>query len=275
MEELFLSLNGYNCVPLPGKRFTSIKRLYLNNSEICDWAELNKIGRAFPSLEELIMTESLLRNILPSPSKADCAFPNLKSLVLNRTMLNDWSDIEALNTFPSLKDVRLLGIPLLNDYSEKQGRQLLIANLPNIEMLNNSKILPKERDGADRMFIRKFMDSKNPPKRYKKLVELHGHLERLADVNLAPKQTAIVEIHYEDLPPFSREVKLNQTVFDFKKSLVDVVGVPPSGFRLFYHDFEALEVFGPEELKSSVSKTCLHRFKVKDGDSFQIVRKGA
>lgn len=268
-----MSLNGYTYVPSPRTQFSSIKRLYLNNSEINDWFELDKIGQAFPMLEELIMTESLLENIEAAPSSADCAFPNLRSLVLNRTMINSWSDIEALNTFPCLSDVRLMGIPLLKDYSEKQGRQLLVANLPNIEMLNNSKITPKERESADRMFIRKFMDSDNPPRRYTELVEVHGVLDRLADVNLAPKKTAVVEICYEDLPPFKREISLTQTVLDFKKSLVDVVGVPPSGFRVFYYDYEAIGVFGAEELKGHVSKTCMYRYKVKDGDSFHIMRK--
>ena len=265
-----MSLNGYKRVPSPSKQFPSIKRLYFNNSDIPDWSELCKLGETFPSLEEFIMAESSLENI--TPPNTECAFPNLRSMVLNRTMLKSWKDIEALNSFPKLRDVRLLGIPLLKGISAKQGRKLLVANLPNVQMLNNTKITDKEREDAERMFIRNFMDIENPPKRYSELVETHGVLSRLVDVNLAPKKTALVEIHYEDIPPFKREISLTQTVLEFKKSLFDVVGVPPSGFRVFYHDTEAFEVFGAQELKGPVSKARLHRYKVKDGDSFHLMR---
>ena len=211
------------------------------------------------------MAESSLENI--TPPNTDCAFPNLRLLVLNRTMLKSWRDIEALNSFPNLRDVRLIGIPLLEGYSEKHGRQLSVANLPNIEKLNNTKITKSEREDAESMFIRDFMDSEKPPKRYSELVEAHGVLERLADVDLAPKETALVEILLEDAPSVNREISLTQTVLEFKKSLVDVVGVPASGFKLFYRD--GFDVH-PRELHRISNNSFLHRFMIKDGDSFLI-----
>lgn len=41
--------------------------------------------------------------------------------------LNRWEDIEKLNQFPKLEDVRLQGIPLLQTYTNTERRSLMVA----------------------------------------------------------------------------------------------------------------------------------------------------
>lgn len=41
--------------------------------------------------------------------------------------LNSWGDIEKLNLFPKLDEVRLKGIPLLQNYTNTERRNLIIA----------------------------------------------------------------------------------------------------------------------------------------------------
>jgi hypothetical protein len=41
--------------------------------------------------------------------------------------LNRWEDIEKLNSFPKLEEVRLQGIPLLQTYTNTERRSLMIA----------------------------------------------------------------------------------------------------------------------------------------------------
>lgn len=41
--------------------------------------------------------------------------------------LNQWDDIEKLNFFPKLEEVRLQGIPLLQAYTNAERRSLIIA----------------------------------------------------------------------------------------------------------------------------------------------------
>lgn len=41
--------------------------------------------------------------------------------------LQSWEDIDKLNSFPKLEEVRLLGIPLLQPYSTEERRKLVIA----------------------------------------------------------------------------------------------------------------------------------------------------
>ena len=41
--------------------------------------------------------------------------------------LNRWEDIEKLNSFPKLEEVRLQGIPLLQTYTNTERRSLMVA----------------------------------------------------------------------------------------------------------------------------------------------------
>lgn len=41
--------------------------------------------------------------------------------------LQTWEDIDKLNSFPKLEEVRLLGIPLLQPYTTEERRKLVIA----------------------------------------------------------------------------------------------------------------------------------------------------
>lgn len=41
--------------------------------------------------------------------------------------LQSWEDIDKLNSFPKLEEVRLLGIPLLQPYTTEERRKLVIA----------------------------------------------------------------------------------------------------------------------------------------------------
>lgn len=45
----------------------------------------------------------------------------------SRAGLHCWEDIDKLNSFPKLEEVKLLGIPLLQSYTTEERRKLLIA----------------------------------------------------------------------------------------------------------------------------------------------------
>lgn len=102
---------------------------------ITQWDEIGKLGFVFPSLIELRMSECPLENI--TATEIPKQFPNLKVLNLNDTLLDSWEAIDALKRFPGLTDVSLMGIPLLDQYSDQEKRQLLIARLANIQKLND------------------------------------------------------------------------------------------------------------------------------------------
>ena len=64
---------------------------------------------------------------------------------------------------------------------------MLIARLPNVQILNGGDKIPdNEREDAERAFIRFYMDEEEKPKRYHELVEIHGRLDPLVNVDMEP-----------------------------------------------------------------------------------------
>ena len=264
MQDLYLSLNGYESIPDCSEQYPNIRSLSINKHAITQWDEIGKLGFVFPGLVELRMSECPLENI--TPTEIPQQFPSLKVLNLNDTLLDTWEAIDALKCFPVLTDVSLMGIPLLNEYTDQHKRQLLIARLPNIQKLNKTKVTEEEREDAERFFIRHHMDDENPPSRYLELVGTHGMLDRLAEVNLQAKQSAMISFIFDDEPLCKREINLMQSTTSLKKYLSEIIGIPPPGFKLLYRDVGFC--FGLEEMRYGPKK--LYTYKIKDGDEIHV-----
>ena len=116
------------------------------------------------------------------------------------------------------------------------------------------------------MFIRYHMDDKSPPSRYCELVETYGMLDRLAEVDLKAKKSAMISFIFDDEPLFKREVNLMQSTTSLKKYLSEFIGIPPSGFKVLYHDVGFC--FGLEEMRYGSKK--LYTYKIKDGDEIHV-----
>ena len=124
LRELHLSLNEYRSVELPATRtFPSVKSFFFNSNAVTQWSEVQRLGRAFPRLESLVMMSNPLSEFtsktadgkeqgaaggLVDSARAD--FPCLKSLNVSRTPIKSWEAVDELRQFPQLVDVRLHSI---------------------------------------------------------------------------------------------------------------------------------------------------------------------
>ncbi|XP_031559801.1 tubulin-specific chaperone cofactor E-like protein [Actinia tenebrosa] len=269
LEEIYLSLNEYSHIPSLDKQFPKVKRLYLNEHNLTEWTEVKNLGKMFPCMEHLIMTDSSLENILEDD--AQNLFPALRVLSLNKTGICSWESIDALRRFPSLKDIRLLGIPLMDEITDdKEKRQHLIARLPNVVKINGTKVGTEEREDAERFFIRCYMDDQNPPKRLQELIEVYGVLDKLVDINLAPKIFAKLSIICEGHSTLTRDVDLRQTTKDFKSYISNELGIPKGKLALFFNDVES--PFGMQEMNYVLRP--LHGYTMHDGDEIHVFLKG-
>lgn len=156
LEELFLCLNDYRTVLLSPCSYPSLRLLHITDNNLTDWAELHKLGQMFPGLDTLILANNPLTSIVDSQETLARLFPNLRSINLHNSGLSSWDDIDKLKAFPKLEEVRLLGIALLQNYSEEERRKLVIARLPSIILLNGSKVAG-ERIDAERFLIRYYI----------------------------------------------------------------------------------------------------------------------
>lgn len=94
------------------KIFPNLKQLFICGNPISSWNDVILIGKIFPHLESLIMADTRIASI-PDPSTWKQFFPHLQTINLNNALLSDWTDIDRLNSFSKLEDVRLQGLPVL------------------------------------------------------------------------------------------------------------------------------------------------------------------
>lgn len=272
LEELFLCLNEYTSVSSCVVPCPSLRLLHITDNRLKDWGEVRKLGPMFPGLDTLVMANNNLSSIQDNRDLLLRLFPNLRSINLHNSGLNTWEDIEKLNCFPKLEEVRLQGIPLLQTYTNTERRSLMISQLPSVSSLNGSVVTDGEREDAERFFIRYHLDypQEELPERYHRLVSKYGRLEPLAEVDLRPRCRAQVEVLCEERVE-NVSIRLDQTVLELKRQLRTVVQLSTNSMRLYYIDKDEGCPFGPEEMK--YSSRALHSYSIQDGDHILVVPK--
>ena len=272
LSELYLDRNNYSSFQTSsGFLNESVKMLFVKNNGINDWNEVAKLGRCFPSLESLILSDNLLSDfqLCDQNSCLKTLFPKLESLVINNLNIKDWSIFEKLSEFPCLKSIRAQGLPIYEHLSDDQRFFMVLSYLPDsIQNLNGSLIKKKDKEQSQRKFLRFYMDKTEKPKRYFDLENIHGKLEKLAEVNLKTSNITQVLVKFEQKQTMVK-VNLNSTIAVFKKSLEEFVGHKSSMFRIFYIDFEMKGSYDEKEECRLMNRT-LKSYRVKDGDEFAI-----
>ncbi|GJQ78831.1 hypothetical protein Trydic_g2673 [Trypoxylus dichotomus] len=273
-----------------------IKKFHFNGNPISKWSEIKKLGYAFPNLESLVVADCPIMTLDTSQIEEDSqhnrefnrcesecessencesphdSFRHLKFLNLNSTQLSTWDEIERLSKFPVLQCLRIQGCPLWesHEYTEHERRQLLIARLPNVEMLNGGgNIEHDEREDAERAFIRYYMDKpeSDRPERYFELVSIHGKLDPLVNVDLRPEKRVKVTFTCGSNSEV-RSVDVYRTVSDLKTKLEQFAGFSAAKMRLFYVDQDLRDIQGPEEMKYPHKQ--LYSYNIRSGDEIII-----
>ncbi|EAA05315.4 AGAP011141-PA [Anopheles gambiae str. PEST] len=269
-----------------------VRKLHLTGNYISEWGEICRIGRVFPQLEALVLadcplryvdymdhtkgTESPATSCNESEEESHKYFQNLKLLNLSNAKIDSWEDIDRLAEFPSLCNVRLQYWPLwarTDSTTEHERRQLLIARLPNISILNGGDTIGAvEREDAERSFIRHYLDKPDAerPRRYYELIGVHGQLDPLVNIDLRPERKVKVRFTFED-KAIERTVDVNRTVSDLKSRLERLFDVPAARMRLYYVDQDFRDLQGLEEMK--YPHKVLYSYNIRSGDEIIIERK--
>jgi len=267
LDELHLSKNNLNEINFSDMFVNNtIKTLYLNDNKLNDWFQVSKLGKFFPNLQYLCLSENALKD--ESTTQIDSSvFQSLGTLVLNKVPINSWTTLEKLREFPNLKTIRVQNIPLLEKYKPEERRFLLVAHLSDkVTCLNGSELSMDEKDKCERMYLRYFMESKEErPQRFEQLEQKHGKLDKLAQVDLTINDQVECLIKFKEKCE-CQKVSIKQTVGELKKKLESLAGCKSSAFRLYYVDKEG--AYGPDELKLMNLNLCI--LNLKDGDEFII-----
>ncbi|KAK7099859.1 uncharacterized protein [Littorina saxatilis] len=266
IEELHLSLNNYTSVDLPPDFVhPSLARLFFNGNPVNDWSHVRSLGLAFPNMKQLFLADTDISSLEDDVEHLAQAFPSLEMLSLNKSLLEGWEEVEQLRLFPTLTDVRVLGIPFLEEQGSSARRKQVVARLPNITKLNGSGVTEEEREDAERAFLRLYMDSEDKPERYFELEKVYGKLDPLANVSLSKYNVDVVMGERRE----HLEINVEQTVRDLKKSLADFAGLPTAKFVVYYRDVKA----DREPVKLKFPDKTLVSLRLSDEDEFIIEPK--
>lgn len=273
LEELHLSTNNlHNPTGEESIQHENLRLLYLSCNPIDDFQDIaERLTAQCPMLEQLSLSECPVTFNAEPLSPSNPILPNLSALNLSTTKISTWEEVDKLRGLSALTELRIQHVPLLGDCTVHERRSLLIARLPNIQILNGGDIISKtEREDAERAFIRFHLESDPKPQRYHELVAVHGELDPLVNIDLTPDTVVRVKVCHKDL---SREedIHLYQTVQQFKGQLQDWFGVAPQNMKLYYCDKDYVDMAGPEEMKWP--QKALYTYNVQNGDKFILDEK--
>eukprot|EP00112_Aurelia_sp_Birch-Aquarium-sp1_P010220 Seg2192.4 transcript_id=Seg2192.4/GoldUCD/mRNA.D3Y31 product="Tubulin-specific chaperone cofactor E-like protein" protein_id=Seg2192.4/GoldUCD/D3Y31 len=262
VEELHLSLNAYGHVIEWHETFPNIQKLHFNSNDIEDWDDIINVGKVFPNLRRLILCGNAITEVKASGEE----FLELQTLSLSQTSICEWNSLDELCKLAALEDLRVVGVPLGQREGANRRRQLFIARLPTVKKLNGSVINETEREDAERMFIRHHMDDEEPPERYHKLVEVHGKLERLAEVDLGRREYARLVVCLDGKEVSKIIVDLSIYSKTLKQNVGKKVGLAPKDFHMYFRD---------NSFKNEVRDPYKYLFwyKLVDGDKIIVVQK--
>lgn len=149
LAELHLASNDYSAITFSaGFRKPSVKVLYFNNNQLRSWLDVCALGVCFPSLETLVISENHIERFVHDTKNSEdenfdpfVVFKHLSVLIANKLKINDWSSIDYLRKFPSLRHVRIQNIPLLESLNDDEKYFVLVGHLDeSIHSLNGSEI---------------------------------------------------------------------------------------------------------------------------------------
>eukprot|EP00760_Papus_ankaliazontas_P008201 PhM_4_TR13694/c0_g1_i2/m.22944 len=296
------------CVPtLPPHLIegSQLECVRLNKTGISSWGDVEALG-VLPKLKALHLSDTKLSEVRrPTP---DAPFGALQQLYLRKTQLSSWVSFDNINAFPEMIEVAATDVPVLStelnaahcgDLTEKQRRDVLVAQMPKIKCLNGGAVTDHERFNAERTLLRHFFELQEDPTIppcYHALQKKHGELKPLVHVDLSP--TLEVEVTMKLVQASSKssrqhvpflveelpEVLSTSMTVDTRwlpQQLVEAAEKEMGGTRLkrstlqiFFFDSELAELPGPRKHRYHVrnvplsSSRKLFDLKVKDGDTF-------
>ncbi|XP_075718642.1 tubulin-specific chaperone E isoform X2 [Rhinoderma darwinii] len=290
LEELHLASNNISDLERPRNCLQFLKLLDISNNHIIDGNELHAISD-LPRLKHLIISNNRILSINFPVHHGCCTerFTSLNSLLIDGNNISQWSFINELNKLSNLQFLNCQNIPLMDsDKNPATIRQLVIAKIARLKILNRTEIIPQERKGAELDYRKMFgndwlkaggnqnSDLNNPSMefliehpRYSELIEKYGAPDDAEIKQPQPfalkNQLLSLTILCPDEPdkkPIKKKLPDSMTVQKVKGLLYRLLKVPGSELKLSYESskMEGKEIQLENDLKP------LQFYSVENGD---------
>jgi hypothetical protein len=141
-------IEGYDAIT----GFQNLRQLDCSSCGFDRWENQVSKFSTLPLLEALCIDDNSIPSI-PLDAGTGPSFPSLLSLQISGIAASTWADLEAINSFASLKALRFKNIPLTASLGQAEVRSNSIARFPHLEYLNASRISNDERTEAERRYV--------------------------------------------------------------------------------------------------------------------------
>jgi Leucine-rich repeat (LRR) protein len=220
----------------------SLEVLDIEDNQLTDWEDVLILG-ALPVLKVLWLGGNKLTRVELSAG----LFPSLTTLSLKDNRIQSWSDVSHLSQLDHLEHLKLTDNPFMEGETVFNRRQLIIARLPQIGLLNGSTIFEKERVQSERFYIKKYLQQwkqrnsnidqfKLVHPQYERLVGIYGVPdEEVSSVPSALKNRLInVSIESEGHPSLPKKLPDTMTVQKLKAMIQRLIKIDTTEQILYY-----------------------------------------
>uniref|UniRef100_A0A8C6Z3P1 Tubulin folding cofactor E n=1 Tax=Nothoprocta perdicaria TaxID=30464 RepID=A0A8C6Z3P1_NOTPE len=157
-EITWTEVRTFPCSFVPENVLQTLKVLDLSDNQLLDGNQLHQIGHLPRYLEQLMLRNTGISSIhFPDAGFGRVHVTGYSSEMMiflvcskDSTSPFQWSSINELDKLPSLRSLQCRNNPLMDtEKNQETLRQLIIAKISQLEVLNKSEILPAERKGAE------------------------------------------------------------------------------------------------------------------------------
>ncbi|XP_078397826.1 tubulin-specific chaperone E isoform X1 [Cetorhinus maximus] len=159
LERAHLSSNAISVLERPIGVLQSLTLLDLSSNLLADENQLVHIAY-LPRLEQLILSNTGLTSLHfddIQPDGKTAMFPKLKFLAIDKNRISEFSTVNELNKLQSLEQLKFSDYAMVErEKNAKTVRQLIIAKLGHLNVLNRTEISADERKGAELDYRKRF-----------------------------------------------------------------------------------------------------------------------
>lgn len=130
----------------------TLTEINLSGNPLRTWDNVNKLSK-LPRLQSLAVNDCQIEQITLTPK--DPGFPSLKALQILGNKISDWQSISSLGLLPSLVELKCKDNPVVESESSQTARQLVIASIARLKVVNGTEVEKVERYGAEVDYLKK------------------------------------------------------------------------------------------------------------------------
>ncbi|EGI66346.1 Tubulin-specific chaperone E [Acromyrmex echinatior] len=272
MNAPFLELVGFSKVNKKQSKFDQLKIVWLREQCVSNAGEPQELEELCPNLEELDLSRNLinswkivanicsqLRSLMRlnvsleylnlnlnkidrirfSSTSTDktASFPILRQLHISENLISEWQSISELDKLSNLEDLKFRGNPILENETVETARQLVIARIAKLKILNGTEILHDERRGAEYDYLKLYLPL---------WLETESNLEkRTSFINEHPQYPILVDKYgIADIPSAKPKVEMISNVITVEFVCPDDPHQPRGIKRKLLKDMEVQKMIG-------------------------------